>query len=230
MQHCGRCDNACADEFECRDGTCVCPDGLTDCNGTCVDKTTDPSNCGACELQCDSNVCDGGTCFCESGFPCGGACVDIATDVDNCGRCGNTCDDLTETCTASQCECLPFFTLCGDACIYTPSDPMHCGSCDAPCGDGQVCAANECSETCGMELIECNGLCVDPAFDPLNCGFCGMRCTANEVCLDGMCETYDIPNCSACPCVACGDLNCCSHPTLVGQVLCSDALASTCDG
>lgn len=33
------------------DGVCQveeCPPGETDCDGTCVDTTTDPTNCGAC--------------------------------------------------------------------------------------------------------------------------------------------------------------------------------------
>lgn len=45
-----------------------CPPGLTDCGGTCVDLSGDPSNCGACNQMCTSGVCCSGTC----GTDCGG--------------------------------------------------------------------------------------------------------------------------------------------------------------
>src|SRR2546428_407411 len=38
----------------CSQGVCVCPSGYTDCNGTCVNLSTDPSNCGACGNGCGS--------------------------------------------------------------------------------------------------------------------------------------------------------------------------------
>lgn len=51
----------------------VCPAGLTECpagSGTCVNLSTNPSNCGACGVVCPGcrrrsrRRCDGGTCGC----------------------------------------------------------------------------------------------------------------------------------------------------------------------
>ena len=39
-----------------------CDDGLTLCNGTCVDTTTDPLNCGACSVVCPSLLCSNSKC------------------------------------------------------------------------------------------------------------------------------------------------------------------------
>ncbi|MGA1393611.1 MAG: choice-of-anchor L domain-containing protein, partial [Phycisphaerales bacterium] len=70
------CDNGIDDDgdglVDCDDPECAadpncpaCPDGLSDCQGQCVDLATDLSNCGACGVVCD----DGDPCTVD-------ACVD----------------------------------------------------------------------------------------------------------------------------------------------------------
>jgi Stigma-specific protein, Stig1 len=44
--HCGFCDEVCSGTLICVQGQCVCPPGLTDCAGYCVDLTSEPS--GVC--------------------------------------------------------------------------------------------------------------------------------------------------------------------------------------
>jgi hypothetical protein len=94
----------------CVDGGCAC---ALECNGTCVDPTSDPKNCGACGKTCGGlDVCKNSQCICggalcplsdgglgDGGYvlpdagPDGGpiACVDIKSNPDNCGGCGIVC-------------------------------------------------------------------------------------------------------------------------------------------
>lgn len=90
-----------------------CDEGETDCDGVCVDTSTDPNNCGECGVQCsEGQVCSDGECatFCSEPYTnCGGACVDTQTDEDNCGECGNACNPSECTygayCYFGTCQC-----------------------------------------------------------------------------------------------------------------------------
>lgn len=76
---CGNCKMACgaAIPFCTPSGQCVerCPDGLTACQGACVDLARSDQNCGACGNRCASAkdavpACEGGSCTfrCNVGF------------------------------------------------------------------------------------------------------------------------------------------------------------------
>ncbi len=68
-QHCGDCTTVCtadlpvcapsAGSYECRP---MCDPPLVNCNGTCVDLNSDPSNCGICNKDCPSGACQAGAC------------------------------------------------------------------------------------------------------------------------------------------------------------------------
>ena len=62
--HCGTIGNACPDA--CQAGVCVgdcTAPNLDNCNDACVNRDTDPRNCGDCGQACDADeVCIGGNC------------------------------------------------------------------------------------------------------------------------------------------------------------------------
>jgi len=65
---------ACASGTSCSGGKCGCAQGLTPCNGVCVDLQTDPKNCGACgENSCSTKSmgCSKGQCVCATDTPNG---------------------------------------------------------------------------------------------------------------------------------------------------------------
>ena len=90
--------------FRACDGTCLgFPPNLPDsilCDGTCVNRLSDPANCGDCEQACAADelcadgVCEPGTGGCPPGLTqCGAACADLESDEQHCGQCDNTCPE-----------------------------------------------------------------------------------------------------------------------------------------
>jgi len=65
----------------------TCDGGLASCNGQCVDTSTDPNNCGGCNVVCNTQ-CTGGTCQligggCDASVPPVGDFACIAVDATN---------------------------------------------------------------------------------------------------------------------------------------------------
>jgi hypothetical protein len=67
--------------------------GTTNCDGTCVNLTSNELNCGTCGHVCKSLAPE----------CCDGTCVNLLTDESNCGACGHVCGALT-TCTSGSCK------------------------------------------------------------------------------------------------------------------------------
>ncbi len=86
------------------DGPLVCSGQQAICNNQCVDLTSDPENCGDCNILCSSGVCTGSTCLvcAAEETVCGQQCANTATDPDNCGDCSIPCS--SGLCSNGQCE------------------------------------------------------------------------------------------------------------------------------
>ena len=91
--NCRGCGNVCATGTGrvCTVNGCVCdpqsafPD---ECNGACVNKSNDRTNCGFCFKTCPKldQVCNNGVCGCPGGLTdCNGSCVDTRTSQSHCG-------------------------------------------------------------------------------------------------------------------------------------------------
>ncbi len=177
----------------------TCPDGWTDCNGTCFDLQRDAKNCGSCGNACAANhECVAGTCqpICSPGeHVCNGVCV-LNTAI---ATCGNRCEPCPEpdggiaTCDGMRCGliCPPTLRPCGGRCAECPvtNGGLKC--------EGNLCVPNGCPP--GQHL--CNGECVDE-----NGGSCGETClrcpdppaNAFAVCLNGGCEHLCRPGFRVC--------------------------------
>jgi len=165
-----------------------CPGNLTLVNGSCLDLTSDPENCGtaghACGHvanmfpTCTNGVC--GTGACKYGFnTCSGtACaVNTQSDSNNCGYCGSVCpksvsNGTTTGCTQGQCTftCSQGYAACpynGAGCFNLNTDMNHCGNCNRICSGNAnniSCMAGQCNGSCNAGDV----LCAQPS-GYLNC-------------------------------------------------------------
>ncbi len=174
----------------------------TNCDGKCVDLTTDDENCGACGFKCDSDArCSEGKCA---------------------PTCAVSCDGGVELCAGDTCICKPGLERCDGQCVNLQTDPMNCGACggacaEVPCGEGK-CQA----EGCG-ELQKCEMSCVDLASDSEHCGACGTSCAVDEFCIKNDCRRVAVSDCARCPCPECDDgARCCDLETF-SVALCVEA-------
>jgi len=119
INNCGACGNVCPEgqpgfERGCAEGNCffmrerACAEGLSYCNGVCIDRLADPANCGVCGNVCAAGqICFAGQCAtdhrCDAGLTnCSDVCVDLLIDPANCGVCGQLCAE-GEICFGGQC-------------------------------------------------------------------------------------------------------------------------------
>jgi hypothetical protein len=217
-------------------GQCAlsCQQGLTNCNGKCVDNLTDNANCGTCGNACPSGyLCSNGTCSlsCQQGLTqCTGKCVNVLTDNQNCGFCGVACGSGS-VCSSGTCQltCQPGLSICNNKCVDRLTDNAHCGTCNNVCPDGFLCTDGQCLLSCQEGLVECDNTCVDPLNDEDFCG-ADANCTDYDVCGDGeICNGNGVCAAScASPLEVCGDA--CTHtdydPNNCGG--CADAGGSVC--
>ncbi|MDX9719423.1 MAG: hypothetical protein RBU37_01655 [Myxococcota bacterium] len=233
-EHCGPGCRVCPDpNMVCLYDLCRCPTELpNNCEGSCVNVTTDPKHCGACGQACDptQDCCDractslatdeqncgrcGAQCT-EEQQCCAGRCRDVLDDPLHCGECGQRCGEL-ERCQEGACVCDETYTACAGSCVELDSNPQHCGACGHNCLMGQLCCDGECvtpgsSEHCGgcdpcEEGFDCCGQsCVNTESSNENCGSCGNACSSSQVCCNGVCAVQ----CGSCSPACANGLFCC---------------------
>lgn len=224
-----------------------CGEGREDCDGSCVDLSSDADHCGDCDTQCASGACADSQCVedpCAAPFElCEGSCVDPRSDHDHCGGCGVDCKDLF--CEAGTCvsTCSPQLSVCDGACVDTASDPNNCGGCGVTCP--AACVGGQCTSECPPGLSLCNGQCVDTTSDPNHCGGCNNPCGGTGSCVNGFCQQFceepftfcsgecvdlasDESNCGSCGFLC--DLGAsCQGFQCVGQPTCDDDICGICD-
>jgi hypothetical protein len=127
----------------------------------CVDVSSDPAHCGACDKSCNNgescvmgmcqatpcppicslngNQCNGGMCQCNGGTPCTG---------------GDFC--------------------CPSGCTNRLSDPNNCGQCGRKCGTNQLCCNGTCEDRGPRHCVTCGDNCI-------NCCICGAQTTCGGV-------------------------------------------------
>jgi hypothetical protein len=231
--NCGGCGMVCGTNQKCTPqgsmGVCVCDTtgsggaDLIQCQNGCVHSNTDPHNCGGCNIQCETGICNAGVCLCnpDAGIlQCTATrCADVNSDKSNCGMCGNDCTQggtLTFpniVCKSGECRCqggqdyicpepiMPFPTL---ACIDVSSDSNNCGGCGlladggGPLPDGALPPSPYiCS---GVKNTCQNGSCNCPN-NELYCGPGSWNSDAGQIPNDGgIClnDTSDQLNCGGC--------------------------------
>jgi len=215
----------------------VCPAARINCGERCIDTTSDPEHCGACDSICQGGECISGACDCGDLASCdrlwgapGTTCTDTLDDPLHCGACEAPCL-LGRYCVGGACVCQPGLTPCAGACVNTAGDAGHCGGCAVPCGGGTpVCANGVCAADCPAGTTECADAwsataCADLESDPAHCGFCGNPCQVDEICVAGACAAW-LPalGCDSCPCEGCAAVSeCCPYPGDASLAICLTA-------
>ena len=211
------CGNVCPEGTMCIFGTCRsdCPASINEGNkkecaqvcspipfsSACIDKCSDPNNCGACGNVCPDSVCINEVCQCDLYNPdlCGETCVDLNEDEANCGSCGTQCPFPGQTyCGGGECACIssPNAEICPDGCKLTQSDEENCGSCGNQCAPGQQCINGVC---CGSGSI-----CYNQYSQAQDCCQEGEIChQENGQCCSAECQNQGDPECSQVLCLPC---------------------------
>lgn len=156
-----RTGDDCTGGKECRNGLCKCPAGHGDCAGLgqCGSLLSDPSYCGACDVQCAAyQTCQDGRCGCPSGTrDCGDGCKECCDDSDCVG--GSCGTDGVCVCPTALPACDGICCAEGQACLGTT-----CGACP----DGaDFCAGVACGSNC---LCGTDGNDQPGCFDPTSLG------------------------------------------------------------
>jgi len=194
-QHCGKCGNKCAQNSICRDGHCLCGDGLFLCPDGCADLNSSSKNCGDCGFACFKNeYCFASRCIpikCENQKPplitCDGDCVALQQNPLHCGKCGNACR-ADQVCLKGTCVCSPNQKSCDERCVDTKVDFRHCGGCGKSCQKGEVCSNGKCLKACPASQPNiCFGGCYDLRTSAKHCRKCGNRCFPGFTCFNGNC-------------------------------------------
>ncbi len=153
----------------------TCGAGLTVCNGTCIDTTSDDAHCGSCTIACGTGgTCVSGTCqgglfgACTANTDCnavpGGLCVG-PTHGDTTGLPGGLC---TTACTTGA--------DCGDGadCVAVGTDHYCVPTCDrgTDCRAGYSCLPQPGAGAVCMPVCATDAQCGDGAYCNVWTGFC----------------------------------------------------------
>jgi hypothetical protein len=197
--NCGSCGNACPNGGRCFEGVCGCPPGKTECNGRCVDLSSDDSNCGRCFNYCEIPE-DAGAPPPNMHYGCsGGQCGKLVCNYpwQNCNG------DLEDGCEVNvENEIEPGLL-----------DPAHCGGCGIKCAPEEECrrlVGGEIACRCRPNETMCgypeNYSCVDTSSNPKHCGLCNYKCPFVDLrgrhqtatCTKGVCGTECDPGWGDC--------------------------------
>jgi hypothetical protein len=151
--NCRGCGNVCPTGTGrvCTANGCVCDPASAfpdECNGTCVNKSNDRTNCGLCFNTCPKleQVCNKGVCGCPGGMTdCNGSCTDTSSSQTHCGMCNRGCPVGTEVCSAGTCTCAAGYTRCPTGnCVNLKTDKYNCNACGTACPGNKTCNNGSC--------------------------------------------------------------------------------------
>jgi hypothetical protein len=174
-QHCGGCDNDCADHVEnvqapvCEEGVCgydQCAPGFLDCdnnrsNG--CELPQDDDNCGACGFSCGPNAsCGASGCMCAENFGncnddwASGCESDLLNDTAHCGACHIDCVETIanatgELCLNGACD----YTTCSGG--WDDCDSNRANGCELSIWDVASCGTDCSTVNCMDTLLNASG-------------------------------------------------------------------------
>jgi hypothetical protein len=185
-----------------------CAAGRLACEGRCVDPSTDPRHCGACDRICASDEsCVAGTC--RSGDAAAGASgtagaggaagaagiagiggiAGAAGAAGVAGAAGSS--GAAGTAGSGGADPGDGAADAADACVPPFNSADRCGDCSTACAPpAALCAPVDggygCVAQCAPPLAACGDVCADVDSDPRHCGGCFAACPSG-LCQAGTC-------------------------------------------
>jgi hypothetical protein len=219
-EHGNCCSGLCGDKDRTGRRKCVCPAGLEEKKGQCVDPKTaylaDIDNCGAAGVKCPHTkcqvaVCTGGTCgLAPNAAAVSRSCDDgkAWTTKDVCQADGSCAGTLTPCDPPDQCHETGVRDRATGVCSYAPKPN------GASCNDGNACTQTDACQ---------DGVCV---------GGNPVVCTASDSCHEvgtcdpktGQCSNPVKPNGTSC-----SDNNACTDTDTCQEGVCTSGTSVTCN-
>ena len=150
--NCRGCGNVCPTGTGrvCTANGCVCDpqSALPDeCNGVCVNKSNDRTNCGFCFMTCPrlDQVCTAASAAAPAARPTATGAASTPPPARTTAGCATAAArPASRSAAAGNCACAPGYTRCSGNCVNLLTSKLNCSACGMACPGNKTCNNGSC--------------------------------------------------------------------------------------